>query len=362
VNATGTAAVQPALRGRRKPATAYFILALALAAVFTWAAVRLLGVQFQTGDFYPQYSSLRTDPLGATLLYDSLAALPGLTVVRGYVPLPFYEGDASTVLLLGLAPQALDDAEFLASLEKVARRGNRVVATLALPQNAEPGDDTGPPRTPARGLEKSPLETNWHVRLRTEKHRIYFDAAEGWMPMDPSAIERTFGKGTIALYTASGLFSNQAMVLGEILEAVTAAIGPNTRVYFDETHLGIQASGSVIGLARRYRLIGLALGLALCAALAIWKYSSPFPPPQGAEQQERSIGRTSFSGLATLLSRHVPPRELAAVCWQAWLKFNRNQVPPDRAERAGAIASDAALKPLDAVREIQTVIRAKGAL
>jgi hypothetical protein len=369
MTAPTSAAPQPARRARPNQA-AYFVVALALAGAFAWTALRLLNVQFATGDFYPEYSSLRTDPLGAKLLYDSLAALPGITVTRGYVPLAFYEGAASTVLLLGLRPTALDDAELLTTLEKTARRGNRVVAALTLPRNDDFDEDTGPAENtaPSRSgsKEKGPLETNWHVRLRTEKHRIYFDAGEGWTPMDPSptpsAIERTFGKGSIALYTESGLFSNQAMVLGEILEAVTAAIGPNTSIYFDETHLGIGESGSVIGLARRYRLMGLAFGLALCAALAIWKHSSPFPPPQTVTQQERTIGRTSFSGLATLLCRHVPPRELASLCWQAWLKSNRNQLPPERVQRAEAIARDSSLNPLDAVREIQTAIRAKGAL
>jgi hypothetical protein len=367
MTAPTNAAFQPARRARPNRAT-YIIVALALAGGFTWGTLRLLGVQFAAGDFYPEYSSLRTDPLGTKLLYDSLAALPGLTVTRGYVPLAFYEGNASTVLLLGLRPPALDDAEFLATLERTAGRGNRVVVALTLSRNdfdggAGPAENTVLSRS--GGKEKSPLETAWHVRLRTENHRIYFDAAEGWTPMDPSAapsaIERTFGKGTIALYTTSGPFSNEAMVTGKILEAVTAAIGPNSSLYFDETHLGIQESGSVISLARRYRLMGLALGLALSAALAIWKHSSPFPPPETASEQERTIGRTSFSGLATLLRRHVPPRDLASLCWQTWLKSNRKQLPSERVQRAEAIARDPSLTPLDAVREIQAVVRAKGA-
>jgi hypothetical protein len=368
MTAPSNADLQTARRAGSKRAP-YFVLALALAAAFAWAALRLLGVQFATGDFYPEYSSLRTDPLGTKLLYDSLAALPGIAVTRGYVPLAFYEGTASTILLLGVRPPALDDAEFLATLEKTARRGNRIIVALALSRNDAFDENPGPTANPApskRGSkEKSPLETTWHVRLRTEKHQIYFDAADEWTRMDPTAtlpaIERTFGKGNLVLYASSSPFSNEAMVLGEILEAVTAAIGPNTNISFDETHLGIAESGSVIGLARRYRLMGLVFGLALCAALAIWKHSSPFPPPATVSQQERTVGRTSFSGLATLLARHVPTRELASECWQAWLKSNRNQLPPERIQRAAAIARDPSLNPLDAVREIQAMIRAKGA-
>ena len=368
MTAPTNAALQAARRAGPNRA-GYFVIALALAAAFVWTALRLLGVQFATGDVYPEYSSLRTDPLGTKLLYDSLAALPGIAVNRGYLPLAFYKGNASTVLLLGVRPPALDDAEFLTTLERIARRGNRVVVGLSLPRSDGSDENTGPAAnaTPStRGSkEKSPLETTWHIRLHSEKHRIYFDAAGEWMRMDPTAtlpaIEHTFGKGAIVLYADSSPFSNEAMVVGEILGVVTAAIGPNTSICFDETHLGIAESGSVIGLARRYRLMGLAFGLALCAALAIWKHSSPFPSPPTVSLQERTIGRTSFSGLATLLARHVPPRELASVCWQAWLKSNRNQLPPERVQRAAAIACNPSRNPLDAVREIQTTIRAKGA-
>jgi hypothetical protein len=366
-----TAPTRGGLHAARRAApnrTGYLVVALALAAAFAWTALRLLGVQFATGDFYPEYSSLRTDPLGAKLLHDSLAALPGISVSRGYMPLAFYEGNASTVLLLGVRPAALDDAEFLTTLEKAVSRGNRVVVALSLPRNGDFGEDRGSAAKAASAKkgsqEKSPLETAWHVRLHTEKQRIYFDAGTEWTRIDPtaalSAIERTFGNAAIVLYGASTPFSNEAMVLGENTEAVTAAIGSNINICFDETHLGIAESGSVIGLARRYRLMGLIFGLALCAAMAIWKHSSPFPPPLTVSPRERTIGRTSFSGLATLLARHVPPRELALACWQAWLKSNRNQLPPERVERAAAIARDPSLNPLEAVHEIQTTIRAKG--
>jgi hypothetical protein len=327
-------------------------LTLALAAGFTWGALRLLGVEFRTGDFYPEYSSLRTDPLGAKLLYDALARLPGLSVARGYTPLDFFQEHSATILLLGTRAAALDEADFLEQLETAARRGNRVVSTLA---------SAAPPEK-SRGT----LERTWGVRLRYAGHRYDFDRAEGWKKLNfgnrPAAIERAFGKGSIVLFASSEPFANQSTVTGEDLGSVSAAIGPNTHVWFDETHLGIAESGSVMGLARRYRLTGFVLGLALCAALALWKYSSPFPPPQALREKELAQGRTSFAGLASLLSRHLSPSELAGMCWREWLKSNRRQIPPERAEQAAAIVREQAARPLEAMREIQAVIRAKGAI
>lgn len=327
-------------------------LAFALAACFTWGALRLLGVEFRTGDFYPEYSSLRTDPLGSKLLYDAMSRLPGLRVARGYMPLNFFQEHSATVLLLATQAGALDQSDFLEGLEMAARRGNRIVVALA----------SAPPPDKWSGT----LERAWQVRLRYAAHRYDFARADGWKKLNlglrPEAIERAFGKGAIVLLAASEPFANQSMVRGEDLGLVSAAFGSNSHIWFDETHLGIAESGSVMGLVRRYRLTGFALGLAICATLALWKYSAAFPPPQASSEEERAQGRTSFSGLASLLSRHLPPGELAATCWREWLKSNRRQISSERAERAAAIAREQAARPLEAVREIEAVIRAKGAI
>ncbi|MEI9970969.1 MAG: hypothetical protein WDO73_02350 [Ignavibacteriota bacterium] len=103
---------------------------------------------------------------------------------------------------------------------------------------------------------------------------------------------------------------------------------------FDEQHFGLGASGTVVGLARRYRLTGMAFGLALCAALFIWKNSASFPPPAAAVHREALAGRTSLSGLYTLLRRHIKPADLAATCWNEWLVGNGRNLSPERRARA----------------------------
>jgi hypothetical protein len=61
-------------------------LALALAAVFLGGLVALFTADFAGGEVYPEYSTLRADPDGAKLLFESLARLPGLTVTRNFMP------------------------------------------------------------------------------------------------------------------------------------------------------------------------------------------------------------------------------------------------------------------------------------
>jgi hypothetical protein len=145
------------------------------------------------------------------------------------------------------------------------------------------------------------------------------------------------------------------------LPQVTAALGANSRIVFDESHLGIAESGSVVGLARRFRMMGLAAGLGIVAALFIWRNSSSFPVGQ-ASRPVALAGRTSASGLLTLLRKNVAPRELTAACWQEWLAGRRREFSSERVARAEAIARDMADRPLEAAREIHAVLHSKGAL
>jgi hypothetical protein len=335
------------------------LLSILIGAGFSATVLYLFGVQFASGDVYPEYSSLRTDAQGTKLLLESLARIPGLSVERSFLPLAFLQEDHATVLLLGLNPEsfAKDPDPYLLSIQKLAAHGNRIVAAFEIDSGAM-DSDAATPRADA-------LENMWHVRFGRDSHRkhsslLYFAEATNWKVLESIgpklfAIERPFGRGSVVLLAASGDFSNQSTVAGDRLKQVSTAIGPNTRIVFDEQHLGISESGSVIGLARRFHLTGLAFGLALCAALFIWKNASAFPPP-AARSPGRLSGRTSLSGLLTLLRRHIPANEVAAVCWREWLSANRRQVTPGRASRAAAIIASSAARPLDAVREIQAVL------
>src|SRR5437016_9305442 len=59
-----------------------WMVAFALLAILVWGLEQVAVAPLETGEVYPAYSSLRSDPLGAKALYESLAALPDLTVER----------------------------------------------------------------------------------------------------------------------------------------------------------------------------------------------------------------------------------------------------------------------------------------
>jgi hypothetical protein len=326
--------------------------AVLLAAAFLAGVLYLFHIEFAAGEVYPEYSSLRTDPRGSNLLYDALSRLPGVNVGRNYLPLDSTTVAGAAILLLGIDPLTFPkDSDLQVRAEKVASAGNRVVLAFErLPKGKTP--------------EPGSLYRNWDVTLAAGR-RLYFAVAKNWRTLEQIggnsfAIERDFGKGSIVLIAESGDFANVSVAAADRLPTVTAALGGYSRIVFDEEHLGIAESGSVVGLARRFRLTGMAIGLALCAALFLWRSASGFPP--AAERAaDRLAGRTSHAGLLTLLRRHIPPERLAEACWGEWLHTNRRRLAPGTLEQ-GAAAARAASDPVQAIREIQTLVESKGAL
>jgi len=344
------------MRAPSSNARAGFLIVL-LAAVFTYGLIRAFSIRFATGDVYPDYSSMKASPAGAKLLYDSLARTPSLTVSRNFSPLEYADENNAAYFFLAINANFFGGPEpYIEPFERLANRGNRVVAAL----NWE-------------GIDKpdhvDELEKRWHVKLGFDKDQkwLYIAEAPDWRVLDRTgekilAIERDFQKGKLVLFAESRDFSNQKVAQLDRLGRISAAIGDKTRVIFDEQHFGIGESGTVVGLARRFRLTGMAAGLALCAALFIWKNAASFPPPAAAPRRETLSGRTSLSGLYTLLRRHIKPADLAATCWNEWLVGNGRDVSPERRARAEAILGERGREPLAAVREIQTVLHAKGPL
>ena len=327
-------------------------VAITLAAAFVLGVVYLFQAEFAAGDVYPEFSSLRADPRGTKMLFDALARVPGMTPARNYLPLDNSTERGAAILILNIDPIGFPkDSKLQVRAETLAQAGNRVVLGMAhLPKG--------------KGPETGSLYRNWDVKVGVNR-RLYFTAAKEWRVLEEIggrsfAIERDFGKGSVVLVAESEDFANQSVVAADRLPTVTAALGSYTRIVFDEEHLGIAESGSVVGLARQFRLTGMALGLALCAGLFLWRSASGFPPPAERDTAARLSGRTSHAGLVTLLRRHIPPGEVAARCWEEWLHTNRHHLSSARVKRGAAAAGGA--DPVAAVREIQAVVESKGAL
>src|SRR3954471_21675615 len=119
---------QPGDRGMNRTAYAFFGLA---ALVFVAGMLTLANREVSSGEAYPQYSSLRTDPDGTKLLYDGLSRLPGVSIGRNFMSLDSAQERHAVFFLIGVVPERFDSGEdYLVSLRALAEDGNRILVTF----------------------------------------------------------------------------------------------------------------------------------------------------------------------------------------------------------------------------------------
>ncbi|MEX2015103.1 MAG: DUF4350 domain-containing protein, partial [Candidatus Hydrogenedentales bacterium] len=103
------------------------LLALALFAVFVFAAYQLLALQYATGAGYPPYSTLSATPLGMKAFYDGLERLPNIEVNRRLQSLESLGDGAGTTLVIAGAALTPDPKRIVDKLNHFIVTGGRVV-------------------------------------------------------------------------------------------------------------------------------------------------------------------------------------------------------------------------------------------
>jgi hypothetical protein len=339
---------------------------------------RLFGLVFESGEIYPAYSSLRTDPLGAKAFYESLNSFKMLEVSRNYESFSKLSGGKNTTLiLLGLKNDDLENTpkKIVDTLDRFVLEGGRLVLAFGpLPNkpyvlNREPKDKQKEDKTekeekkswkeddksecPHDDCESVSLAIHWNLAinfaekpkegeekraLRQGKSRLpaslswhtvlYFDKIDKpWKAIytvqdRPVIIEKPYGQGSIVIAADSYLFSNEAMRKERSPELLLWFIGPHAKMIFEETHFGINKSEGVATLVRRFRMQWFLIGFLLMAILFIWKQMTPFVPSRTrathAQGDNVARGRDYISGLISLLRRNVNRQTVLKTCFQEW--------------------------------------------
>jgi hypothetical protein len=339
-----------------------FILIVCFGALVA-GVVQLMVLRFESGDVYPEYSSLRSDPLGTMVLYESLDALDGFTVKRDLSTTQLPDPSGSTYLHLATTVNAWNAVppDALKKVEQFVRAGARLVITLfpessrrapsagaKKPQPAKPEDEA---RTKAVSLWKQwgltprvlnltlgagdvfepvvvsnssglllPDSLEWHSGT------VFENVDASWTAIytranDAVFVERRWGAGSVAIATDSFFLSNEAMQGDRHTELLSWMIGPNRTIIFDEAHLGVVEQGGVSAMMQRYRLQWFVAALLLLAGLFIWKNATSLAPAQITDTSETYIeGRDASSGFVNLLRRNIPARDILATCYTEWKK------------------------------------------
>jgi hypothetical protein len=308
--------------------------AVVLAVGFLAGVYVLFNLRFESGSAWPLFSTFRPDPLGAKALYESIALQPRLTVQRNMRPLMNLHGRGTTLFLLGVEAREFALQEDFPELERMAGEGGRLVIAFvpAWPSRRTVAETAPPKNAPQPPLQQH-LGVSLHRETSEEESHLVFDElprhtalwfgnlAREWSVVrtwhgHPVMIERAWKRGSVVLVADSWMLSNDALARQPDATTLAWLAGPNTNIVFDEHHLGVEESGSVAGLMRRYRLMGVVGALLVLAALFIWKNASSFPPraPAAATNAPGLRGYSAAEGLVCLLERSIPAKELARVC------------------------------------------------
>jgi hypothetical protein len=153
--------------------TAAVLLAL-LSGCFVAGLCALLMLRFETGDLFPAYSSLRTDPLGVKVLFQALEHMPDLSVERNFRPLSkLAGGEKTTLFYLGIGPDFLiwGSKSVTDQMESLAKDGDRVVVTFrsGLKKPATRIVAAGSDKTPDGPKEDAPKREIEHQNQESPK-------------------------------------------------------------------------------------------------------------------------------------------------------------------------------------------------
>lgn len=339
---------------RGQPRTALFgIAALCILLAGTIAATVLLraGITFN----YPAYSSLNNSADGTKAYYETLRKL-GFNATRNYRSLPKLKGTQADVFYAGAAISALQhgDEKDFEDFEQLAKSGARLIIaaqpetlSIVLSPAKKPKKDKKPD-----AVQKDMLKERWGIELGFRPRQLtaaemgplkqlgikpflaYFQKwSKEWSPSvtrndEPLFLERHFGNGSILLISDCRYFTNRELLARPDTQILTAAVGQTPQIIFDESHLGLEDTGTVIGLTTAHHLNWIFVGFALLAALYIWRNSVSFIPPARAPSNRSVIGQNAYAALTNLLMQSVPPKSLlhrAAEEWNATAHLRRNQ-------------------------------------
>jgi hypothetical protein len=372
------------------------LILLIAAAGLVIVIIQLFQNRFESGDVYPPYSSLRSDPMGTMVLFESLEEFPEFTLRRDYSTaerLPEPDGTLYLHLAAELEPFRHISANQFDEIDHFVRRGGRLLIALR-PVPAEVVRPSLPKSEAQKKLEKQQKEEEkkeeeraliktvsllerW--RFNTKIVNLSSDEAQGYIPAvatnvsrlalpktltwhsgivltdldanwkpiysrdrQPVVVERQFDKGSVIVTTDSYFLSNEAMAQDRHSDLLAWVVGPQKIIYFDEAHFGITESVNMAALIRRYRLHWTIASFALLAILFVWKNSSSLAPIPPEERQPTFVfGKESGEGFVNLLRRNVLPRDLLKTCIQEWKQSATTHFQSVRKKEAEAAMAQA---------------------
>ncbi len=326
------------MRGRDRFA---LVAVASLSVLFAATIVTMVLLRAETTYNYPAYSSLNNSAGGTKAYFEALRKL-GFTVVRNYRPLRKLQGIPADIFYAGTPLAALQhtDEKDLQDFEQLAKSGARLIIAL----QPEAVWEAKPLAKNDKKQDKEPkdfLRERWGVdiafrdrqvsEMEGKLNRIGFKSVTGyfakwskdWSPDvtrsgAPLFLERRFGKGSIVLISDCRYFANSELLTRPDMQVLTATLGRRPQIVFDESHLGLEDTGTVVGLTTAHRLNWIFAGFALLATLYIWRSSVSFIPPAPIPKDFSVAGQDAYAALRNLLMQSVSAKSLLHKAAEEW--------------------------------------------
>ena len=395
------------------------VLLAFLLIAFLYGVGHLFVLRFQTGDVYPAYSSLRSDPLGTRVFYESLKNLGvgDITLRRNYRFLHSFKPEPDTTLFY-LGTSADDHytvpQELIKVFDRLAESGGRLVLSF-LPINQKHEENTKLKKEPesqkaenvecpkkAKESDLLSIKNHWGIGFEFNQNlpvkdgsylaldavssrrdlpaviswhsNLYFDLLDkSWQVLyssegHPVMIERPLGKGSLVLCADSFFISNEALRSERQPQLLAHLVGRHSNILFDEAHFGIYKQPSVAALLRHYRFHWVFLVLAVMALVFVWKNAVYFVPPRKDDVPSGAdvVSDKDYTrGLIAMLRRNIPGNEILRVCGQEWERTFKNdkRIQPEAFKRVKEILrtqAPSSKKGVDAVngyRKISSTVQ-----
>ena len=310
---------------------------LMLAAFFALLVPRMMQSIAQ-GDVYPEWSTMRADPLGTKVLFLALQRTGGVAVERNYEPWRQSVPRRAQYVLMGASPLILQDSKELAKLLSAGG-----MAFLALPPSTE----------------KSALRTEKFGFVQATRTEVALKSGEWTCLVGTREFCKLASKGRIWLLVDGSPLRNGELHGERQTELLARLFSNGLPVVFDESHLGVNETGGVGVLLQRYRLFP-AMGMMLAAALLfVWRSSVSMLPER--EPVSAAMAPQPAASLRTLLAQRVPRGKLLETLVDEWKRalpllpvWHRGRV----AEMEAALERARGLKnPKQGYAELQAAVR-----
>jgi len=325
---------------------------------FVGGVAHLFVLRFESGDVYPAYSSLRSDPLGTRALYESLENIDSLSVSRNYHLLKSITYEPQTTFFyLATSADGFNwvPKELIDAFDRLTQSGGRLVLTfLPVTKNFERKADKSSVKNKDLQVQ---IKEHWGIAaafkdilpVKEEKYlavearanredlppviswhtNLYFDLFDdAWHTLysyegRPLIVERPFGKGSILVCADTYFVSNEALWSERHPQLLVWLIGGHSNIIFDEAHFGIYKQPSVAQLIGRYRFHWFFAALAVLALLFVWKSAAYFVPPAADDAPDGAdvVSEKDYTqGLIALLRRNIAGNQILQVCAKEWVQ------------------------------------------